>query len=388
VVVLTGGDRYETASLVATEVRGKLGEVNGVVVTPGDSFADALSAAPLAAAKGWPILLTPASGPLPDATRAVLRDLAPEGALVVGTHVQLEVEGAEVTYVAGADRYDTCAKVAEYAVSQGLSYAGIGMATGEKFPDALAAGPYLGKNGGILLLTNATGVPSVTAQALLAHADEVQSITFLGLEAAVTAQVKLLLSSDDLPEGFAFSRLSMGSQGPEVLWLEQRLANLTYRPGAIDGIFDKKTYQAVMAFQKWERLSRDGVVGSQVWQRLLAASPPQAARGGSGTWIEVDKSRQVLLYVTEGTVVRTLAVSTGNATVGIVTPTATFTVYAKSGKWDGPRYKPLYLRGILAIHGYPSVPAYPASHGCIRVPLWDQDELFPMVAVGTKVYVY
>jgi lipoprotein-anchoring transpeptidase ErfK/SrfK len=118
------------------------------------------------------------------------------------------------------------------------------------------------------------------------------------------------------------------------------------------------------------------------------AATPQAARSGSGAWIEVDKSRQVLLYVTEGTVVRTLAVSTGSATVGIVTPTATFTVYAKSGKWDGPRYKPLYLRGILAIHGYPSVPAYPASHGCIRVPLWDQDELFPMVEVGTKVYVY
>lgn len=389
VVVLTGADRYETAAQVATEVQTKLSKVTGVVVARGDSFADALSAAPLAAAKGWPILLVPASGPLPEATSETLDALAPQTVLVVGTRVQLEAEGAEVVYLAGVDRYDTCAKVVDYAVSLGLSYAEIGMATGEKFPDALAAGPYLARNGGVLLLTKAGGLPSPISQVLLAHADELHSLTFLGLETGVISQVKLLLfSGDGLPDGFAFSRLSVGSQGAEVLWLEQRLADLTYRPGPIDGVFDKKTYQAVMAFQKWERLSRDGVVGTQVWQRLLTASPPHSAKSGVGTWIEVDKSRQVLLYVVEGTVVRTLAVSTGSAAVGIVTPSAVFTVYAKSGKWDGPRYKPLYLRGILAIHGYPSVPSYPASHGCIRVPVWDQDELFPMVAVGTKVYVY
>ncbi len=68
IVALMGTDRYDTAALVAEQVKAKLGAVTGVVLAPGDSFADALSAAPLAAAQGWPILLTPAEGPVPAAT--------------------------------------------------------------------------------------------------------------------------------------------------------------------------------------------------------------------------------------------------------------------------------------------------------------------------------
>jgi peptidoglycan hydrolase-like protein with peptidoglycan-binding domain len=198
----------------------------------------------------------------------------------------------------------------------------------------------------------------------------------------------LILSVTDLPDDLTYSTLSQGSSGAEVLWIEQRLTDLSYRPGPIDGVYDKRTYQAVLAFQKWEGLSRDGVVGVNVWSRILGAGRPTPSRTGSGTWLEVNKAKQVLLYVQDGTVLRTLPVSTGNPNVGIVTPSRTFTIYAKSPKWDGPRYKPLYLRGILAIHGYPSVPAWPASHGCIRVPLWDMDEFYPLIPVGTKVYVY
>jgi putative cell wall-binding protein len=388
IVVLAGADRYDTARLVAAEVKARLGSVTGVVVAPGDSYADALSAAPLAAAKGWPILLTPGNGPLPQASADALADLAAPAALVVGTQVSLGTSVTAVTYIAGSDRYDTCVKVAAYSVEQGLSYSWLGLATGEKFPDALAAAPYLAKNGAVLLFTKSNSVPSSTAQVLLQHTDEIQSVTYMGLEAGVTAQVSLLLSMTDLPDGFTFSTLHTGSQGAEVLWLEQKLTELTYRPGPIDGVFDKKTYQAVIAFQKWEGLSRDGSVGPKVWERLISASTPTPTKNGSGTWIEVNKAKQVLLLVEDGTVTRTLAVSTGSADVGIVTPSRTYTVYAKSPKWDGPRYKPLYLRGVLAIHGYPSVPAYPASHGCVRVPLWDQDELFPLVPVGTQVYVY
>ena len=72
IVALVGADRYDTARLVAEEVKARLGSVTGVVLAPGDSFADALAVAPLAAAKGWPILLTPGSGPVPDVTLQAL----------------------------------------------------------------------------------------------------------------------------------------------------------------------------------------------------------------------------------------------------------------------------------------------------------------------------
>jgi putative cell wall-binding protein len=388
IVLLAGSDRYDTARLVAEQVKAKVGTVSGVVIAPGDSYPDALSAAPLAAAKGWPILLTPGNGPVPDVTMQALAALGATSGLVVGTYVDPVIPGLTLTHLVGSDRYDTSAKIAEYAANEGMSYSHVAAATGDDFPDALAAGPYLARDGGVVLLVTSKGVPAPISSLLLHRAEVVGRVDFIGLTPVVVGQVKLLLSVTDLPDGFDFSTVRQGSTGAEVVWLEQRLADLTYRPGPIDGVFDKRTYQAVLAFQKWEGLSRDGVVGAQVWTRLLGAARPTPSRTGSGAWIEVNKAKQVLLYVEDGTVVRTLATSTGSANVGIVTPSRTYTIYAKSPKWDGPRYKPLYLSGILAIHGYPSVPAYPASHGCIRVPLWDMDEFFPLIPVGTKVYVY
>jgi hypothetical protein len=176
----------------------------------------------------------------------------------------------------------------------------------------------------------------------------------------------------------------------EVRWLEQRLTDLSYRPGPIDGVFDERTNQAVIAFQKWEGLTRDGLVGPEVWARLQVASRPTPTRTGTTAWIEVDKTKQVLLYCKNNAVVWTLPVSTGNATVGIVTPVGQYTILRKTLETD-PRYKPLYILptpSVLAIHGYPSVPQYPDSQGCPRTPMWDQDDLYPLIPVGTVVDIY
>ena len=84
----------------------------------------------------------------------------------------------------------------------------------------------------------------------------------------------------------------------------------------------------------------------------------------------------------------TLPVSTGSASVGIVTPVGTFKVTRKTLETN-PRYLPLYISTtLLAIHGYPSVPTYPASHGCVRTQTWDEDALYPLIPVGTYVYIY
>jgi len=390
IVALTGTDRYDTARMVALEVKNRLGQVRGAVIVPGDAFADALAVAPLAAFKGWPILLTPGSGPLPSSTLEALAALEVRNGLVVGTWADVGIADSTFTYLVGADRYDTSARVAELAVAEGMSHRVVGLTTGEDFPDALAAGPYLAKEGGVLLLVRSKAVPAPVASLLLGSAESIETVSFIGLAPAVTAQVRLLLSTPDLPVGFSFAAVAEGASGVEVAWLEQRLTELTYRPGPVDGVFDYRTRQAVLAFQKWEGLSRDGVVGPSVWSRLLTATPPRPRREAAGLWIEVDKARQVLLYVERGAVVRTLAVSTGNAEVGMITPSGSFNITRKSDRWDGPRYKPLYLRnfGVLAIHGYPSVPAWPASHGCVRVPVWDMDELFPLIPVGATVHVY
>lgn len=189
-----------------------------------------------------------------------------------------------------------------------------------------------------------------------------------------------------------FQPASTGSRGDHVFWLEQRLAALTYRPGPIDGVFDERTRHAVIAFQKWEGLKRDGVVGPETWSRLAGAGIPTARRSGSGIWIEVNLAKQVFLYVQNGKVTRTLPTSTG---ASFRYRSAPYTVQRKAIA-DGPRYRALYINpgNVLAIHGYPYVPTYPASQGCIRLPKWDMDDLRandatqPMIPNGTKVYIY
>jgi hypothetical protein len=190
----------------------------------------------------------------------------------------------------------------------------------------------------------------------------------------------------------AYPDATSGSHGSHVVWLEQRLADLTYRPGPVDGVFDHRTYQAVIAFQKWEGLTRDGVVRSATWARLATATSPVPRQSGSGIWIEVNTTKQVFLYVENGTVTRTLPTSTGRSFTYRTSP---YTVQRKAIA-DGPRYRALYLNpgNVLAIHGYPSVPVYPASDGCIRLPKWDMDDLRArdpydqMIPDGTMVYVY
>ncbi len=178
----------------------------------------------------------------------------------------------------------------------------------------------------------------------------------------------------------------------EIKWAEQRLADLSYRPGSIDGEFDTQTRSAVIAFQKWEGLSRTGTIGAATWTRLQSAKRPLPTKAGAtNPWIEVNKTKQVLLYCRNGEVVWTIPVSTGSASVGVITPAGTFSIFSKE-TYTKPCYFSLgvtsYMGSQIAIHGYPNVPTYAASHGCVRTQTWDQDAIFPVTHVGTKIYIY
>ncbi|MBA2384814.1 MAG: L,D-transpeptidase family protein [Actinobacteria bacterium] len=177
--------------------------------------------------------------------------------------------------------------------------------------------------------------------------------------------------------------LSPGVRGPSVLALERRLAELRYTLRGVDSSYGRDTFEAVLAFQKVHWLPRTGRVEPWLWRRLASASIPRAARGGS--YLEVDKARQVLFEVRGGKVLRVVHVSTG-ATGN--TPLGTWRVYRKVGGWDWVLWYPLYFLRGFAIHGYPEVPAYPASHGCVRVPMWLAPTLFSSHGYGTTVFVH
>jgi hypothetical protein len=179
--------------------------------------------------------------------------------------------------------------------------------------------------------------------------------------------------------------LAIGSYGRAVLALERRLRDLRYSVRHVNKFFGVDTYEAVLAFQKVHWMSRNGHVGSKVWNKLGRSSIPKA-RHPWGAHIEVDKTRQVLFEVRHGHVVRVIHVSTG-ATGN--TPVGRWHVYWKQAGLNshGMYYSLYWLRGF-AIHGYASVPRWPASHGCVRIPMWQAPGLYSRWSVGTTVYVY
>jgi N-acetylmuramoyl-L-alanine amidase len=182
----------------------------------------------------------------------------------------------------------------------------------------------------------------------------------------------------------AYPNLGIGSHGPSVRALKQRLWNLRYAVPSVDAGFGYRTYEAVLAFQKVHGLARTGRVGRAEWRLLWRASRP-SARVRRGDYLEVDKSRQVLLEVRAGKVERVIHVSTG-ATGN--TPVGRWRVYREVFGWDWILYHPMYFLRGFAIHGYPSVPPWPASHGCVRVPLWLAASLRERWGYGSTVRVY
>jgi hypothetical protein len=177
--------------------------------------------------------------------------------------------------------------------------------------------------------------------------------------------------------------LALGSRGPSVRALEARLRELRYAVRAVDGLYALDTAEAVLAFQKTQGLPWTGRVDARVWQRLNAARTPRARYAGNH--LEVDKGRQVLLVVRGGRVETVVHISTG-ATGN--TPVGRWRVYRKVTGWDWVLWYPMYFLRGFAIHGYPSVPAYPASHGCVRVPMWIAPHLYSTNPFGQTVYVY
>ena len=176
--------------------------------------------------------------------------------------------------------------------------------------------------------------------------------------------------------------LALGDHGPSVRLVERRLAELHYAVKR-DGLFGSDDLEAMYAFEKIEGLPRTGAVDASVWRRLARARIPQARYAGDH--VEIDKARQVLFVVRGGNVALTVATSTG-ATGN--TPLGEWHVYRKVAGFDWVLYYPSYFLRGFAVHGYPDVPPYPASHGCARIPMWIAQTVYDAIPDGSVVYVY
>ena len=186
----------------------------------------------------------------------------------------------------------------------------------------------------------------------------------------------------------------------EVKEAEARLAELGYGPGRVDGVIDNTARNALIAFQKWEQRKVTGRLSREEFEALGSANPPQAKDTGY-RHVEVDIDRQVLLLTDDaGVVQRVLPISSGSdkqyrekGGSGLAyTPRGRFRINAKIAGWRksplGLLYYPSYFSGGVAIHGNPSVPNEPESHGCVRIPMSAAIEISRALPLGTIVLVY
>ena len=185
----------------------------------------------------------------------------------------------------------------------------------------------------------------------------------------------------------ATASLHLGSRGPEVRALQRTLARLSYLPSSgIDGAFGMQTWHAVVALQGWGHIERDGVVGTRTRAAVSRAGRPVPWSRTTG--MEIHIAEQVLLLVRHGRVQRAIHVSSG---AGGSTPRGHFRIYRREVmSWSVPFHVWMpyaqYFSGGYALHEFASVPAYPASHGCVRVPVSESVAVWRFGSIGMRVW--
>lgn len=191
---------------------------------------------------------------------------------------------------------------------------------------------------------------------------------------------------------------SYGDEAPLVAELNRRL-NVAGFNANVGDTFGRETRHAVYAFQKHHGMSVDGVFSADMW--ALLSEPIELPLQRHADRVEVNLGKQLLYVLEEHEVVYIAPISSGNGELYetsrgtrayAVTPEGE---YSFERNIDGARrsflgtlYNPYYFRGGFAVHGSGSVPNYPASHGCVRVTMWDSEELKDYFFLGQAVYIY
>ncbi|HET6511322.1 MAG TPA: L,D-transpeptidase, partial [Candidatus Kapabacteria bacterium] len=199
-----------------------------------------------------------------------------------------------------------------------------------------------------------------------------------------------------------------------TLTIKSLLKDRGYWISKVDSIQNEEYRSAVTAFRKVNGLKHEKKFSDAQFEALERSSRPQPQQkfliypeqDTERAHIEVDLMRQVLFVVDSlGTVVRILPVSSGNGkpfttvrpdgteyTRNAITPAGQFRISRIIKGWRkselGELFYPIYFRGGAAVHGARSVPNFPASHGCVRIPLFAAEELARSVSVLHPILVH
>ncbi|SJZ54083.1 L,D-transpeptidase family protein [Garciella nitratireducens] len=179
-------------------------------------------------------------------------------------------------------------------------------------------------------------------------------------------------------------------EGIDVQSIQQRLRELGYYEGETNGVYDSKTSEAVISYQKAAGLLVDGVVGPDTWN-AIGISPKYLEYFDSVYFIEIDLEQKSLALKERGTIISTYSVAVGKPETP--TPTGFWKIIEKTLNPGGP-FGARWMRmsipwGGYGIHGtdQPESIGTAASHGCVRMYNEDVIKLYEIVPLGTAVEI-
>ncbi|NVI91561.1 L,D-transpeptidase family protein [Actinomadura sp. BRA 177] len=201
-------------------------------------------------------------------------------------------------------------------------------------------------------------------------------------------------------------KLKPGAKGDDVKELQRRLKELNYDPGKVDGKYGPSTQMAVWAFQAVNRIKQKSTLSKSFWEALAAPKQPRPmAKKREKNRVDVDLKRQYLVLYKDGEPRLISHISSGSgeyycakdrgATVArcryATTGTGDFRTGRRFTGWEtsplGRLYNPIYFNGGIAFHGALDVPEYPASHGCVRMPMHIAEYFPDLLKTNVPVHV-
>jgi len=219
--------------------------------------------------------------------------------------------------------------------------------------------------------------------------------------------------------------IKRGDRGDDVRRIQQRLKDLRFDPGPIDGIFGGDTAMAVWAFQKlvmgYERDETVDLVTPERWEVMRRDINVSPRRPGAQTQthVEIYLPEQAMVVFRDRVPLLITHISSGDGlewceevvidpgedgnrngkepiTKGVcgvsLTPGGIYYFYRRvAGLREsqlGSMWNPVYFNYGIAIHGAMQVPKEPASHGCIRIPIFISEYFPVLVGYGDRVYVF
>jgi lipoprotein-anchoring transpeptidase ErfK/SrfK len=184
----------------------------------------------------------------------------------------------------------------------------------------------------------------------------------------------------------AAGAVSPGS-GMGVALLKQGLRSLGYPAGSGPSVTSKLD-RSVLAFRKTNGLARISTADHHVYAMVFAGQGAFRLRyPKAGKHVEADLSRQVIVLADKGRPVATYPTSSGKPSTPTVMGHYHFYMKSPGTNAKGMYMSNYFIRGY-AIHGYPDVPTYNASHGCLRIPNADAVSVFHQIALGESIWVY